>query len=139
MKKILFLCTGNSCRSQMAEGFCRHFHSDKYECFSAGIEAHGINRYAIKVMQEIGIDITRQQSKTLSGLPVSDFDFVITLCGHADENCPFFLAKTKRFHIGFEDPAKLAMGLSDDGRITVFRRIRDEIRQMVIDLPNVLS
>lgn len=123
----------------MAEGFCRHFHSDKYECFSAGIEAHGINPYAIKVMQEIGIDISSQKSKTVSELPVSDFDFVITLCGHADENCPFFMAKTKRLHIGFEDPAKLTWDLSNDYKMDVFRRIRDEIRQMIDDLPSVLD
>lgn len=123
----------------MAEGFCRHFHSDKYECFSAGIEAHGINPYAIKVMQEIGIDISSQQSKTVSELPVSDFDFVVTLCGHADENCPCFPDCVKKIHIGFEDPAKLAQNVPENDKLAIFVQVRDEIRQMIEKLPEFLS
>ena len=138
MKKILFLCTGNSCRSQMAEGFCRHFHSDKYKCFSAGIEAHGVNPYAVKVMQQIGIDISGQQSKIISELPLSDFDFVITLCGHADENCPCFPACVKKFHIGFEDPAKLAQNVRENDKLAIYKCVRDEIRLMIERLPEIL-
>lgn len=139
MKKILFLCTGNSCRSQMAEGFCRHYHQNKFECHSAGIEAHGVNGNAIAVMQEIGIDISGQKSKTVSQLPDISFDYVVTVCGNAEQNCPFFPAKTKKIHIGFDDPAMLSKKLSGDMILGVFRRVRDEIREMVKSLPSLLS
>lgn len=134
MKKILFLCTGNSCRSQMAEGFCRSLHAGRYECFSAGIEAHGVNPYAVETMKEVGIDISGYKSKTTLELPDVEFDYVITLCSHADGNCPFFPAKTRKIHIGFDDPAKLALGLSEEEKLNTFRRIRDEIGQMIKDL-----
>lgn len=139
MKKVLFLCTGNSCRSQMAEGFCRYYHSGVFECYSAGIEAHGVNHYAVESMKEVGIDISGYKSKTTLELPDIEFDYVITLCGHADENCPFFPAKTTKLHIGFDDPAKLALGLPEDEKINTFRSIRDEIGQMVKDLHRILK
>jgi arsenate reductase (thioredoxin) len=132
MKNILFLCTGNSCRSQMAEGFCRHYHADSFNCFSAGIEAHGLNPLAIEVMREKGIDISNQRSKTVSELPKVEFDYVVTVCDNADQNCPFFPAKTKKIHIGFEDPAK-------QNDLSIYRRVRDEIREMIVDLPKILD
>lgn len=103
-KRILFLCTGNSCRSQMAEGWCRHLKSDQFTAASAGIERHGLTPLAVRVMGEAGVDITRQYSKTTAELEPQEFDYVITVCGHADENCPFFPAKTKVIHHGFDDP-----------------------------------
>lgn len=123
----------------MAEGFCRSLHSDRYVCHSAGIEAHGVNPYAVKVMQEVGIDISEYVSKTTSELPKIEFDYVITLCSHADANCPFFPEKTKKIHIGFDDPAKLGKGLLDDEKLVVFARIRDQIRCMIISLPELIN
>jgi arsenate reductase len=101
---ILFLCTGNSCRSQMAEGWCRHLLSNRFDCASAGIEKHGLNPLAVKVMAEIGIDIASHFSKTTAEMGDLEFDFVITVCGNADENCPFFPARTRVIHRGFDDP-----------------------------------
>ena len=105
-KHMLFLCTGNSCRSQMAEGWARHFHGDQIEAYSAGIEAHGMNPNAMKVMGEAGVDIAIQSSKLASSLKDVPLDLVITVCGHADENCPAFLTKAKLVHVGFDDPPK---------------------------------
>ena len=106
--KVLFLCTGNSCRSQMAEGLARHLKSDQIDAYSAGIETHGLNPYAVKVMAEIGIDISGQYSKLLDDVMNIDFDYVITVCGHASDNCPHFPGKAKVIHVGFDDPPKLA-------------------------------
>ena len=106
--KVLFLCTGNSCRSQMAEGFCRHLKYVGIECFSAGIQKHGLNRLAVKVMDEIGIDISNHFSKTVDEIDEEDFDYVVTVCDHANENCPYFPAKTGIIHRGFDDPPRLA-------------------------------
>lgn len=131
-KKILFLCTGNSCRSQMAEGFARHFFGDKLEIYSAGILKHGLNPRAVKVMKEEGIDISRQFSKTLEDIGPVEFDLVFTLCGHAHESCPIFPGKAKVIHVGFEDPPKLASGLSDEEQILFhYRKVRDEIKNWV--------
>lgn len=128
-KKILFLCTGNSCRSQMAEGFARHFHGDQFEFYSAGIEKHGMNPFAMKVMKEAGVDISNQFSKTLDDLGEIHFDYVYTVCGHANEHCPFFPGKAVIRHVGFDDPPKLAAGLTEEEAIlTPYRRVRDEIR-----------
>jgi len=138
--KILFLCTGNSCRSQMAEGWCRHLVSDRFDCASAGIERHGLNPLAVKVMAEAGVDIASHTSKTTAELGDQEFDFVITVCGHADENCPFFPAKTKVIHHGFDDPPKLAEGAGDEEEALVhYRRVRDEIRDFIQLLPAQLS
>jgi arsenate reductase len=130
--KVLFLCTGNSCRSQMAEGWARHLLSDRIEPFSAGIEAHGMNPNAVRVMQEAGVDITGQSSKLASTLADVPLDLVITVCGHADENCPVFLTRARVVHVGFDDPPKLAKSAAnEDEALDHYRRVRDEIRAFV--------
>jgi arsenate reductase len=139
-KKILFLCTGNSCRSQMAEGWTRQLKGDVLEAYSAGIEKHGMNPLAVKAMAEAGVDISGQYSKTVDELPVREFDYVVTLCGHASENCPFFPGRAKRRHAGFDDPPALAKGAaSEEQALGHYRRVRDEIRAFVENLPEVLE
>ena len=138
--KILFLCTGNSCRSQMAEGWARYLKSDVFEAYSAGIEKHGLNAHAVKVMAEAGVDISKHYSKTPQELRPVQFDYVITVCGHADENCPVFPGKTNVVHVGFEDPPTLAKDLADgEGKLAVYRRVRDQIRAFVQSLPDALN
>ncbi|MBW6521699.1 MAG: arsenate reductase ArsC [Desulfoarculaceae bacterium] len=138
--RILFLCTGNSCRSQMAEGWCRHLRSDLYDCASAGIKKHGLNPLAVKVMAEAGVDITSQHSKTTADLGGQEFDFVITVCGDADENCPFFPARTRVIHHGFDDPPRLAAGAaSEEEALAYYRRVRDEIGDFIRFLPQELT
>lgn len=138
--KVLFLCTGNSCRSQMAEGWARHLKSSVLEPFSAGIEKHGMNPHAVKVMGEAGVDISEQFSKTPADMGLVEFDYVVTVCGHADENCPMFPAKTRVVHVGFEDPPKLTKRLPDgEEKLEVYRRVRDEIRRFVESLPEALE
>ena len=130
---VLFLCTGNSCRSQMAEGFARAYHTDTIDAYSAGIEKHGMNERAIKVMAEKGIDITTQYSKTIDELDV-EFDLVITVCGHANESCPVFSGNTKVKHIGFDDPPKLAKEATTEAdALPHYRRVRDEIESTLND------
>ncbi len=137
---VLFLCTGNSCRSQMAEGWCRHLMSEHFVCASAGIEKHGLNPLAVKVMAEAEMDITAQYSKTTAELGDEEFDFVVTVCGHADENCPFFPARTKVIHHGFDDPPKLAKkAASEEEALGHYRRVRDEIRDFIQLLPEQLQ
>ena len=137
--KILFLCTGNSCRSQMAEGFCRHLKGDIIGAYSAGIETHGKNPRAVKVMAEAGIDISNQESKTTAAVEDIVFDYVITVCGHASEHCPFFPAKTKVLHVGFDDPPKLAEQVKTEEEILdCYRRVRDEIKSYIETLPDSL-
>jgi len=139
MLKVLFLCTGNSCRSQMAEGWARHLKSDLIEPFSAGIEVHGLNPDAVRVMAEAGVDISRQQSKRLVDLPSLDFDYVVTVCDHARESCPVFPGKAKVIHVGFDDPPRLAAGAATEAeRLQPYRRVRDEIRRFVESLPERL-
>jgi arsenate reductase len=138
--KILFLCTGNSCRSQMAEGWARHLKGDVIEAYSAGIQKHGLNPHAVKVMSEAGVDISRHHSKTLAELGPIDFDYVVTVCGHANEYCPVFPGNTKVVHVGFEDPPKLTQEMPDgEEKLAVYRRVRDEIRNFVETLPNALN
>lgn len=138
--RVLFLCTGNSCRSQMAEGLCRHFKSDTIECESAGIEKHGLNPLAVKVMAEIGIDISSHFSKSVTDLADPQFDYVVTVCGHANETCPYFPANSRVVHRGFDDPPKLARHAPDEeSALTHYRRVRDEIKQFVLTLPEALS
>ena len=138
--KVLFLCTGNSCRSQMAEGWVRHLRSDRIEPYSAGIEKHGMNSYAIKVMSEAGVDISQQASKTVAELGPVQFDYVVTVCGHANEHCPVFPGRTKVVHVGFDDPPKLAKDMPDgEAKLAVYRRVRDEIRRFVETLPEALE
>ncbi|QQE11457.1 arsenate reductase ArsC [Planctomycetota bacterium] len=138
--KVLFLCTGNSCRSQMAEGLTRHLKSDIIDAYSAGIVAQGLNPNAIKVMAEKSIDITSQTSNTVEDLPTKDFDFVITVCSNAHETCPFFPAKTAVVHVGFEDPPALAANETDpDKALDHYRRVRDQIEEFVKTLPESLK
>lgn len=133
-KNILFLCTGNSCRSQMAEGWMRELHGNYYNVYSAGIETHGLNPDAVKVMAEAGVDISRQKSTLVSEYKEISFDIVITVCGHADENCPVFLGRTKKIHRGFDDPPRLARNIQDpEKKLAPFRRVRDEIRDYLKD------
>ena len=138
--KILFLCTGNSCRSQMAEGWARHLKGTVLEPYSAGIEKHGMNPHAIKVMAEVGVDISQHYSKTPHDIGPVEFDYVVTVCGHADQNCPVFPGKTKVVHVGFEDPPKLTRQLPDgEEKLAVYRRVRDEIRRFIETLPEGLG
>jgi arsenate reductase len=138
--KVLFLCTGNSCRSQMAEGFARHLIGSSVIAFSAGIEAEGLDPYAVQVMKEAGIDISGQHSKTIDEVIGVEFDYCITLCGDADENCPVFGAKTKIIHHGFDDPPKLtANAKSEEEKISHYRRVRDQIREYIETLPAFLD
>jgi arsenate reductase len=134
--KVLFLCTGNSCRSQMAEGFARHLIGNVVIPFSAGIEAKGIDPYAVQVMKESGIDISNQHSKTVGEFTGVEFDYCISLCSDADENCPVFPAKTKIIHHGFDDPPKLAANAKDEEeKIGHYRRVRDQICEYIKTLP----
>jgi len=138
--KVLFLCTGNSCRSQMAEGWARHLKSNVLEPYSAGIEKHGMNPHAVRVMAEAGVDISKQHSKMLDELAGVTFDYVVTVCGHANEHCPVFSGKTKVIHVGFEDPPKLTKNMDDgEAKLAVYRRVRDEIRKFVETLPGSLK
>ncbi len=131
---ILFLCTGNSCRSQMAEGWARHLKSDLIEVYSAGIEKHGLNPYAIRVMAEVGIDISGQESMIVDELERSEFDWIITLCGHADETCPHIPGN--KIHRGFDDPPKLAeQAKTDEDKLVHYRRVRDQIKDFIATLP----
>jgi len=135
--KILFLCTGNSCRSQMAEGWARHLRSDAIEAYSAGIERHGVNPLAVKVMNEAGVDISSQHSKLIDELPLRHFDYVVTLCDHANETCPVFTGKM--IHCGFADPPQMAaVAQNEEEALTHYRRVRDQIRDFILTLPDAL-
>ena len=138
--KILFLCTGNSCRSQMAEGWTRHLKGDCIEPYSAGIETHGLNPNAVQVMAEAGVDISGHKSKHIDEFKDTQLDFVITVCGHADEHCPVFGGKTKVVHVGFDDPPKLAKEAKDEQEVLdCYRHIRDEIWAFVETLPGSIE
>jgi arsenate reductase len=135
---ILFLCTGNSCRSQMAEGWARHLKDGLIEPYSAGIANHGLNPLAVRVMAEAGVDISGYRSKTVADLPLEEFDYVITLCGHANETCPYFPGPV--IHRGFADPPRLAAGAkSEEEALVHYRRVRDEIRDFILTLPEALA
>ncbi|HEY9560261.1 MAG TPA: arsenate reductase ArsC [Anseongella sp.] len=127
MIKILVLCTGNSCRSQIAEGYLRHFAGDAAEVYSAGIETHGVNPRAIQTMKEDGLDISGHTSNHVDEYAGIDFDFVITVCDNARENCPYFPTKAQKFHHNFPDPAR-AKG-SEEEVMEQFRQVREEIKQ----------
>ena len=138
--KILFLCTGNSCRSQMAEGWARALMGDRIEACSAGIETHGLNPRAVQVMAEAGVDISGQRSKTLADLPTQDFDYVVTVCDHAHESCPLFPGRTKIVHVGFDDPPRLAKNAqTEEEALGHYRRVRDEIKAFIETLPGALG
>jgi len=139
-QKILFLCTGNSCRSQMAEGWARHLKADCIEAYSAGIETHGLNPHAVTVMSEAGVDISGQHSKRVDEFKDVEFDYVITVCGHANETCPFFPGRTKVVHVGFDDPPRMAADCeTHEEQLNCYRRVRDEIRDYVRTLPAALE
>jgi arsenate reductase len=130
MKRVLFICTRNSSRSQMAEALVNHDLGGEYEAFSAGTEPSSVNPLAIAVMKELGIDISRKRSKGLEEFAGQEFDYVITLCSQADEACPVFFGGTKKIHMGFPDPTETAGG--DEKKLATFRKVRDLIRNQVV-------
>ena len=137
---VLFLCTGNSCRSQMVEGWCRYLKGDCIEPYSAGIETHGLNPNAVQVMAEVGVDILSHKSQHIDEFKDIELDYVITVCGHANEHCPIFGGKTKVVHIGFDDPPKLAKeAISEEEALDCYRRVRDEIKAFVETLPGSIK
>ena len=131
MKRVLFICTHNSARSQMAEGLVNHDLAGKVQALSAGTDPSAVHPMAVAVMRELGIDISRHRSKSLDEFGDEKFDFVITLCDHAADTCPVFFGGTKRLHMGFEDPA--AAGGSEAERLFTFRKVRDQIREKVVE------
>jgi len=138
-KNVLFLCTGNSCRSQMAEGWGKTIKSDQFNFYSAGTKKHGLNPNAIKVMKEVGIDISTHESKTTDELPDVKMDFVFTVCSDAHENCPFFPGG-KIIHVGFDDPPRLTNEIIDnEEKLAVYRRVRDEIKAMVTNIEEYME
>ena len=138
--KVLFLCTGNSCRSQMAEAWTRQLKAGLIEPYSAGIEARGLDPRAVKVMAEVGVDISRHRSKRIDELKSIQFDYVVTVCDQAHESCPLFPGRTKVIHVGFDDPPRLAKEAKDeDEAMSHYRRVRDEIRRFVESLPESLE
>lgn len=132
-KRILILCTGNSARSQMAEGLLRHDAGERFEVFSAGTHPTRVRPEAIAVMQELGIDISVHRSKSVEEFAGQPFDYVLTVCDHARESCPVFPGKTVTIHRNFEDPA--ALSGSEEERLALFRRVRDEIRRYLQQFP----
>jgi arsenate reductase (thioredoxin) len=139
MLKVLFLCTGNSCRSQMAEGWTRYLRGDRIEPYSAGIEARGLDPDAVRVMAEVGVDISGQRSKLVGELRAVGFDYVVTVCDNARESCPVFPGKAKAVHVGFDDPPRLAADAkTEEERLAPYRRVRDEIQAFVETLPEGL-
>ncbi|MBW2560247.1 MAG: arsenate reductase ArsC [Deltaproteobacteria bacterium] len=138
--KVLFLCTGNSCRSQMAEGFTRSLRGDVLDAGSAGYEARGLDPHAIAVMREVGIDISRQRSKTLEDLGNTKYQYVVTVCSEADERCPVYRGEAKMIHHGFDDPSTLCRhARTEEERLDYYRRVRDEIRAYVLTLSESLT
>jgi len=137
--KLLFLCTGNSCRSQMAEGWARHLRGDRLDVWSAGVETHGLNPRAVRVMAEAGVDISGHRSELVDDLMGVGFDYVVTVCGHAHESCPAFPGAAVVVHRGFDDPPALAKdAANEDEALGHYRRVRDEIRAYVETLPACL-
>jgi len=139
-QRILFLCTGNSCRSQMAEGLARELKGDLYEVHSAGIETHGLNPYAVKAMAEIGIDISGHKSELLADKMTMKFDHVITVCDHARESCPLFPGETNRVHRSFPDPPFLAKSIEgEEEKMVPYREVRDMIKDFILTFPEGLK
>ena len=130
--KVLFLCTGNSCRSQMAEGWCRFLKSDSIEAFSAGTVNIGLNLRAIEVMKEVGVDIAKHKSKTIDQLSEKFFDFVFTVCDRANSSCPHFPGKAIIHHVSFDDPPEKTQHLKEELLILdEYRKVRDEIKTFI--------
>ena len=140
MNKVLFLCTGNSCRSQMAEAWAKFFHSDSIDSYSAGTNPQGLNLLAVKVMKESGIDISQYQSKHLDSLTDIKFDLVITVCDNAAASCPIPPKGTRVFHVPFDDPPQLAQNAnSEEEALQHYRRVRDEIKEFISQLKSLLT
>lgn len=139
MKNVLFLCTGNSCRSQMAEGWGKSLQGGKYNFFSAGTKKHGLNPDAIKVMKEVNIDISGHESNTTDEFPGVKMDYVFTVCSDAHENCPYF-PEGEIIHTGFDDPPRLTKNMSESDQILpVYRRVRDEIKEVVMNIDKYIG
>lgn len=140
MLKVLFLCTGNSCRSQMAEGWARSLKGDSIEAYSAGVQTHGMNPNAVAVMAEAGVDINSQHSKHVDDLSGVEFDYVVTVCDNAAESCPMFRGAARVVHQPFDDPPRLAREAASEAEgLEHYRRVRDEIRNYVATLPGALT
>ena len=138
-KNVLFLCTGNSCRSQMAEGWGKALKTDYFNFYSAGTKKHGLNPNAVRVMKEAGVDISSHESNTTDELPDVTMDFVFTVCSDAHENCPFFPGG-KIIHVGFDDPPRITKEMNDEEEILpVYRRVRDEIKEMVTNIEKYME
>ena len=136
--KVLFLCTGNSCRSQMAEGWARHLWPGEIEAYSAGLKPHGLDPRAVEAMREAGLDISGQRSKSVEEVIEIPFDLVVTVCSGADANCPVFPGKARVVHAGFDDPPALAReSKAGEDSTAHYRRVRDEIREFVLRLPEL--
>ena len=134
--RVLFLCTGNSCRSQMAEGWARYLHPGAIQAYSAGTAPTTLNPRAVQVMAEAGVDIAKQTSKHVNDLAGLEFDYLITVCGHADEQCPVLAGAQRRLHVGFDDPPRLAQdAATEEQALAPYRRVRDEIRDWIKNLP----
>lgn len=141
---LLYLCTGNSCRSQMAEGWTRHLKGDEITVYSAGIETHGLNPNAVKVMAEAGVDISGHKSQHIDEFKDTPIDVVVTVCDHAHETCPWFPADCRVVHVGFDDPPRMARelaanGATDEEQLDAYRKVRDQIRAFVEGLPGNLE
>ncbi|MEG2584758.1 MAG: arsenate reductase ArsC [Akkermansia sp.] len=130
MKSLLFLCTGNSCRSQMAEAFAQMYCPHDWFIASAGLEKHGINLMMLQVMGEVGADMSQHYSKTINELPTKTWDIIVTVCSHAEEKCPF-LPSSHHLHLPFDDPPSLSKGLSNEESLLIYRRVRDEIKEAI--------
>lgn len=138
-KNVLFLCTGNSCRSQMAEGWGKSLKGDKFNFYSAGTKKHGLNPRAVQVMKEVGVDISAHESNTTDELPKVTMDFVFTVCSDAHENCPYFPGG-KIIHTGFDDPPRLSIEMTNEEEILKnYRRVRDEIKEMVSNIEDYMD
>jgi arsenate reductase (thioredoxin) len=138
--KVLFLCTGNACRSQMSEGWAHHLRSDQIEAYSAGVAPHGLDPRAVKVMAEAGVDISAHTSKHLDALLHVPFDYVVTVCDNAAESCPIFPGSARKVHRSFQDPPSLAQtARSEEEALEHYRRVRDEIRSFIDTLPGALT
>lgn len=141
-KKVLFLCTGNSCRSQMAEGWAHELLSEAVEAYSAGLETHGLNSFAVQVMAEVGVDISAHKSQNINEFSEMTFDLIITVCGHAHETCPFFPGPV--IHVGFSDPPLMAkqiaqQGGDDEAQLECYRTVRDKVKAFVQTVPELLN
>ncbi len=139
MENVLFLCTGNSCRSQMAEGWGKSLKGNKFNFYSAGTKKHGLNPNAVKVMKEAGVDISGHESKTTEELPDVTMDYVFTVCSDANENCPFF-PEGKIIHVGFDDPPRLTAQITDvEEALNIYRRVRDEVKKFVNNIEKYME